>query len=618
MIALARRYRTIATSLIYTAIASFALLLAYLTRFEFDVARVGREPVLAALALLVLTRVAVNYAFRLGMGQWRYVGNRDYARLVLAETVGSALFFVLTTGLGPLPYVPRSVVLLEWVLNGYGTVLTWVGYRFLFERAQVLQALTRKRVLIVGAGEAGEMLVSQMRRSKVGYLPVGIVDDNPLKWGTHIHGVQVLGSPDQLPALAAKLQAEEIVIGIPSASTKALRRIVECCEETSLPLKILPGIDEVLNGTATLSRVREVRVEDLLGRDPVRLELPELAERLAGEVVLVTGAAGSIGSELVRQIALHKPRRLVLLDQAETALYYLELDVLATNPAFDVVTIVGSVTDPDTVSRVVQAHRPDRVFHAAAYKHVPLMESNPYEAVRTNVMGTYLIAEAAARAGARAFTLVSTDKAVRPANIMGATKQMAERVILYLQERYPACAFGAVRFGNVLGSNGSVIPLFRRQLERGEPLTVTDENATRYFMTIPEAVQLILQASLLTDLRGQVAMLDMGEPVRIADLARDLLRLSGHPYRPGSNVVITGLRPGEKLHEELSGPHEEVVRTSLERVFRVQMTNGYAKLPLDLVEALRHGDLERVQRRVFSVLLKDEPVAVGGAVRFHP
>jgi len=268
---------------------------------------------------------------------------------------------------------------------------------------------------------------------------------------------------------------------------------------------------------------------------------------------------------------------------------------------------------------VVQTYRPDVVFHAAAYKHVPLMESNPTEAVRTNVLGTYLIAEAAAEAGARAFILVSTDKAARPMSVMGATKQMAERVILHLQSVHPACAFGAVRFGNVLGSAGSVIPLFRRQLERGDPLTLTDENATRFFMTIPEAVQLILQASLLEDLRGGVAMLDMGEPVRIADLARDLLRLSGHPYRPGRNVVVTGLRPGEKLHEELVGLGEQAVPTSLDRVFRVHVTPGFAKLTPDLETALFRRDLAALQREVLGLLdARGESVPAAVAANGRP
>jgi FlaA1/EpsC-like NDP-sugar epimerase len=450
-----------------------------------------------------------------------------------------------------------------------------------------------------------------MIRSKMGYQPVGLIDDNAVKWGTSIHGVPVLGGAHVIKEMTGRLDIEEIVIAIPSASVDDLRRIVQACEETGLPLKILPGIDEVLSGTATLSQVRDVRIEDLLGRDPVSLELPELTADLEDRIVLVTGGAGSIGSELVRQIALHKPRQLIVLDQAETPLYYLELEILRREPTFEFVTIVGSVTNSDTVVRVIEHYRPHRVFHAAAYKHVPLMETNATEAVRTNVLGTFQIAEAAARGGAEAFVLVSTDKAVRPANVMGATKQMAERVVLHLQGLFPTCSFGAVRFGNVLGSSGSVIPIFKNQLERGEPLTVTDGAATRYFMTIPEAVQLILQASLLKDLRGHVAMLDMGEPVRILDLARDLLRLSGHPYRLGHNVVITGLRPGEKVHEELAGPEEVVIRTSLDRVFLVQMTNGFARLPRGLSQALSNGDLPSIERYVLSGLREvDVPTTV--------
>jgi len=602
LVSIARRHRTLATHLIYAGIAASALSLAYLARFEFDPTVLLTRSFAGTLALLIVIRLVVNHLFKLGMGQWRYVGNRDFVRLLAAKTVGSIVFLALTWSVGVLYAVPRSVVLLEWVFCGYGTVAVWVLYRLLFERSQARQAGSRTRALIVGAGEGGELLVSQMMRSRIGYVPVGLVDDNPLKWGTSVHGVPVYGGSDEIGELVARLGADEIVIGIPSAQADDLRRIVQHCEATELPLKILPGIDEVLNGTATLSQVRDVRIEDLLGRAPIRLELPELAQQLAGKSVLVTGAAGSIGSELVRQLALHRPRCLILLDQAETGLYYLELELLRAAPEFEVVTVVGSVTNPDTVARVIERHRPDRVFHAAAYKHVPLMETNPDEAVRTNVLGTYLIADAAARGGAEAFILVSTDKAVRPANVMGATKQMAERVVLHMQAKYPCCSFGAVRFGNVLGSNGSVIPTFRRQLEQGEPLTVTDEGATRYFMTIPEAVQLILQASLLKDLRGHVAMLDMGEPVRIIDLARDLLRLSGRPYRPGRNVVFTGLRPGEKLHEQLVGPEELVVRTPLERVFLVQMTNGYAKLPRGLVEALSLDDLCGVERYVLNGL----------------
>jgi FlaA1/EpsC-like NDP-sugar epimerase len=605
----ARRYRTFVASAVYSVIAGLGLAVAYLARFEFDWSSILRAEFVQVLCVLVVVRLGVNYSLRLPIGRWRYVASRDFVRLIVAQSIGSALFFALLVSIPILPAVPRSVIVLEWMMGGYGTMIVWVLYRLAFERSQVRRAGPRKRVLLVGAGEGGEVVVSQMLRSTAGYQPVGLVDDDALKWGTSLHGVKVLGPTSRIGAVASDLEAEEIVIGIPSVDTDALRRIVEACEGTGLPIKILSGIKEVLEGTAVgSSNIRDIKVEDLLGRDPVRLELPALAEQLAGKTVLVTGAAGSIGSGLVRQLALHSPKCLILLDQAETPLFYLELEVLRREPAFRVVSIVGSVTDLDTVNRVVAEFRPDRVFHAAAYKHVPMMEHNREEAVRTNVLGTFQIASAAAAGGAEAFILVSTDKAVRPANVMGATKQMAERVVLNLQGVYPQCSFGAVRFGNVLGSSGSVIPVFRRQLARREPLTVTDRDVTRYFMTIPEAVQLILQASLVPDLRGHVAMLDMGEPVRILDLARDLLRLSGQPFRPGENVVITGLRPGEKLHEELSAPDELVVRTELDRVSIVQMTNDFALLPVDLAQALERGDLDAVADHVLGSLI--EPAGI--------
>ena len=293
---------------------------------------------------------------------------------------------------------------------------------------------------------------------------------------------------------------------------------------------------------------------------------------------------------MARQIAINSPRTLILYDQAETPLYYLELELLDLAPDLEIVPVVASLTDQDAVTQIFETYRPQKVYHAAAYKHVPLMEHNPRSAALTNILGTYLVGLAAARTGAEAFVLVSTDKAVRPTNVMGATKQSAERVVLHLQEQYPDTAFGAVRFGNVLGSSGSVIPLFERQLERGEPLTLTDEHITRYFMTIPEAVQLILKASLLDSFPGHVAMLDMGEPVRILDLARNMLRLSGRPFQLGENVIVTGLRPGEKMHEELSAPEETVHATEEDRVFLVETSQGFSDIPYPLRVSLENGD----------------------------
>ena len=386
---------------------------------------------------------------------------------------------------------------------------------------------------MIGAGEAGQMLVHEMLRYPTGYQPVAFVDDDPFKWGTMTHGVEVIGSTEDLSTIAEALDPDEIVIGIPSATPEQLRAVVERCEATNVSFKILPGIREVLAGEAHIAQLRDVRLEDLLGRQPVQLELPELAQDMSGLTVLITGAAGSIGSELVRQIALHRPDRMILADQAETPLYFVDLELRDRHAGLEIIPLIVDVSDRETIRSVFEAHRPHRVFHAAAYKHVPLMESHPRQAVRDNPLGTWQVAEAAGMYGCQSFVLVSTDKAVQPVNVMGATKRMSELVVLYLARKYRGTRYGAVRFGNVLGSSGSVIPLFRWQMENGRPLTVTHEDVTRYFMTIPEAVQLILQASLLPDLAGIVAMLEMGSPVLILDLAKSLLRLSGRPFRLG-------------------------------------------------------------------------------------
>ncbi len=607
LIETARRYRRFVASVVYSAIATGALALAYLARFEFDVAVLLDWRFVQVLTLLIAIRLGFNYLFRLGISRWRYVGTRDVVRLLATTTTGSLVFLGLTWSIDALHAVPRSVILLEWVFSGYGTAGVWVLYRLIFEFSRVRHAADRKRVLVVGAGDAGQLLVSQMLRSGVGYAPVGVMDDDPLKWGMLIHGVEVIGSPKDAPAIAAGVRADEIVIGVPSASPDQLRQLIKQCEGADLPLKILPGIDDVLDGSASISHLRSVQVEDLLGRDPVQLELPALAQDLKGQCVMVTGAAGSIGSELARQVAINGPRCLVLYDQAETPLYYLELELNALAPDVHVIPLVASVTDAEAVMGAMERYRPKRVFHAAAYKHVPLMENNRRSAVLTNVLGTYIVGSRAAQAGVGSFLLVSTDKAVRPSNIMGATKQLAERVILSLQQKFPNTEFGAVRFGNVLGSNGSVIPLFRKQIEAGEPLTLTSDKVTRYFMTIPEAVQLILQTSLLKSFPGHVAMLDMGEPIKIIDLARDLLRLSGQPFRLGENVVITGMRAGEKLHEELSDPEEKVHATEVERVFLVETQAGFANLPLDLAAALEAED----GRRLLDFLIAEFPEVTG-------
>jgi FlaA1/EpsC-like NDP-sugar epimerase len=553
----------------YTLVTITAYHIAYLLRFEFDWTAFEPALLYTTLPLLLAIRLLCGVSFKISAGRWRFVGTRDVVRLVFAITTGSLLFLVLNRGLHLLPPVPRSIIVMEWVLTIYLTAGLWITYRLGFEKLRHYRSAingSAKRVLVVGAGEAGNMLVREMARFPTGYRPVGFVDDAPVRWGTRVQGVKVLGPTERIGEFARRMRVDEIAIATPGAPPERLREIVGGCEANGLKFKVLPGIAEVMAGDVRVHQLRDVRIEDLLGRDPIELELPELAEDLHGRSVLITGAAGSIGSELARQVALHSPGTLILLDQAETELFYLELELRRNHPELRIVPVVGDVGDAAGLEQVLQEHRPERVFHAAAYKHVPLMETNIRGAVRNNVIGLWRVAEAAGRHGVDRCVLVSTDKAVRPTSVMGATKRLAELVVMELQQTYPETRFTAVRFGNVLGSSGSVIPVFKEQIRLQQPLTVTHPDVTRYFMTIPEAVQLILKASVLSEVRGRIAMLEMGEPVRILDLAQNLLRLSGVTRTNGDAIVFTGLRPGEKLHEELIAPDEFSIPTSISKV----------------------------------------------------
>lgn len=560
-----RRAVSLAT---YAAVVAVSYFLALLFRFDLTWPEPYGRLFLLTLPGLIITRTGCAWAFRLAAVRWRFVGTHDVLRLVLAVTTGSATFFMLMA-LGLLPRMPASVLGIEALLTSYLTAGAWVTYRAVFERMRRRSFSSdehERGVLIIGAGEAGNLLAHEMNRSPTGYRPIGFIDDDAVKWGSSVQGVRVFGGSRDLGAIASATHAEEVILAVPSARPADVRRLVTLCETLPKPFRILPGIKEVLAGDVRLAQLREVRIEDLLGREPIELELPELAADLEGQAVLITGAAGSIGSELARQVALHQPRCLVLLDQAETELFYLELELRERHPDIEIVPVVGDIIRAATIEYVFRQYAPGRVFHAAAYKHVPMMELNAAEALRNNVIGTWRVASAAGRYGTERFVLVSTDKAVRPSSVMGATKRLAELATLDLQRCHPETAFAAVRFGNVLGSNGSVIPIFMRQLEEGRPLTVTHADATRYFMTIPEAVQLILQASLLPELRGHIAMLEMGDPVRIVDLAKNLLRLSASRSNGGEQIVYTGLRPGEKLHEELVAPDEDTVDTLIPKV----------------------------------------------------
>jgi FlaA1/EpsC-like NDP-sugar epimerase len=563
------RHRQLVALSTYSAVAAVSYFLAFLLRYEFQISASSFELFLETLPVLIGLRAFWNWAFRLSSGHWRFVGPHDVTRLGLASSLGTITFFAGNWLIPGIDRVPRSIIIIEWVVSAYFTAGLWLAYRLAREQLRhywAANGASPRRVLIVGAGEAGSLLAREMMRSPTGYRPVGFVDDDEHKRRTTLHGLTVLGRTDNLPEIALAEQVDEIVIAVPSAPPLDLRRIVEQCEASKVHFKVLPGIADVLGGNVRVSQLRDLRIEDLLGREPVRLDLPELFDDLRGTSVLITGAAGSIGSELSRQVALHSPAVLILLDQAETPLFYLERELRERHPDQQMVFVVADILDAVAIGRLFHDYAPSRVYHAAAYKHVPMMQINPREAVRNNVLGTYIVGEAAGKSETLKFVLVSTDKAVKPTSVMGATKRLAEIAIQELQRKYEGTSFAAVRFGNVLGSNGSVIPIFKEQIEAGRPLTVTHPEVTRYFMTIPEAAHLILQASLLPDIRGRIAMLEMGDPVRIVDLARNLLRLSGSRYEHGRDVVFTGLRWGEKLHEELVAPDEVTTSTRIAKV----------------------------------------------------
>jgi FlaA1/EpsC-like NDP-sugar epimerase len=441
-----------------------------------------------------------------------------------------------------------------------------------------------------------------MRRLKIAV--VGFIDDDPSKRGLRVCGTPVLGTVDDLPALVQKHDVGEVLIAIPSASGARLRRIVDRCEEAGVHHRVLPTLGELVEGSVMYTQMREVKVQDLLARAPVKLDLARVRTLIAGRTVLVTGAAGSIGSELCRQIAAHEPKTLVLYDRYENGIFVMEMELSARFPNVRLVPVLGDVLLEDQLKSVFTAHRPEIVFHAAAYKHVSMAERNVLEAVRNNLLGTRNVAHAAVEYGAKEFVLVSTDKAVRPTSIMGATKRAAELVVQEM--RGSSCRAVAVRFGNVLDSSGSVVPLFRQQIARGGPVTVTDEKVSRYFMTIPEATQLILQAASLGE-GGEIFILDMGEPVRIVELARQMIRLSGLEPDEDIAITFTGLRAGEKLHEELMTPDEETAATYHDRI-KVVRSGGTTTWPaiwLPRMQAYVEAGNLRAALRLLRVLIPE-------------
>ncbi len=511
-------------------------------------------------ASIVVTLV-LFVLFKLYRSVWRFASSAELLNVIGAC---SASIILQIIGMSILHMrMPVSYYLMKYVIliAGVGTVrFTYRILRMFQERRLFGEKDPRKNTMIIGGGEAGAMIIKEFQNSS--YLNQKIccvIDDNPAKQGKYLRGIKIMGGRSDICRLVQELKIEEIIVAMPSAPRSEVKEILNICKETDCELRVLPGLYQMIKGEVSISQLRKVEIEDLLGRDPIRVQLDEIMGYVAGKVILVTGGGGSIGSELCRQVAAHEPKRLIIFDIYENNAYDIQQELKDKYPDLDLVVLIGSVRNTHRINSVFEKYRPDIVYHAAAHKHVPLMEDSPNEAIKNNVFGTYKTAMAADKYGAKRFVLISTDKAVNPTNIMGASKRLCEMVI-QMMNRHSATEFVAVRFGNVLGSNGSVIPLFKKQIEKGGPVTVTHPDIIRYFMTIPEAVSLVLQAGALAK-GGEIFVLDMGEPVKILDLAENLIRLSGYKPYEDIDIEFTGLRPGEKLYEELLMSEEGLQET---------------------------------------------------------
>ena len=533
----------------------FALCLAsflgLFVRFDLNISKIPPEYARAALEFLpyyILASLVIFFLARMYSTMWSVAGVREALHVVAACGLAS---LVQIAGMVLLRLsVPRSFFLVSFAAICAEELGIRLSYRVVISLFGNHSKKAAKRIMIVGAGTSGSVILKEMTTSSlVNGCVVCFVDDDKNKAGKFLNGVPVAGNRNDIPRLAEEYKIDEIYIAIPSASAKERKAIIEICRETGCQVKILPGIYQLINGEVSIAKLRNVEIEDLLGRDPIRVNLDEIMGYVSGKVVLVTGGGGSIGSELCRQVASHNPKQLIIFDIYENNAYDIQLELKEKYPDLDLVVLIGSVRNTHRIETVFEKYRPDIVYHAAAHKHVPLMEDSPNEAIKNNVFGTYKTAKAADKYGTSRFVLISTDKAVNPTNIMGASKRMCEMVVQMMNARSKT-DFVAVRFGNVLGSNGSVIPLFKKQIEQGGPVTVTHPDIIRYFMTIPEAVSLVLQAGAYAK-GGEIFVLDMGEPMKILDLAKNLIRLSGYTPDVDIPIVFTGLRPGEKLYEEL-------------------------------------------------------------------
>ena len=612
-----------------------ALYAAHLIRFDFDVPPYFLASFYRMLPYVLIAKIACFYYFDLYRGMWRYTSIADLINIIKAVSVSTLLIFCFFLLKYRFVGFSRSIFLIDWCLtilfvSGFRLVVRiyfetiGTGNSWLETLRSIIIPFKRKipgarNLLIIGAGDCGEKIFREIRdNARLLYNIVGFLDDNPSKVGMKIHGVPVISDIRDIEAAAQKVNADEALIAIPSANSKEIRRIVEICKESGLKFKTIPGMGELINGKVTVNAIREVAYRDLLGREIIKLEEEKIGVHLKDQNILVTGAGGSIGSELCRQICRFKPQKVILFERAESPLHAIELELKQAYKEVKVVPILGDIQDKNQLNKAFEANRPHIVFHAAAYKHVPMLEIQPWKAIDNNVLGTKNLIEISTTSGVARFVFVSTDKAVRPANVMGASKRLSEMLV----QGQNGCGlsdtkFMIVRFGNVVGSVGSVVPLFKKQIQMGGPVTVTHPEVTRFFMTIPEACQLILQAGAMGN-GGEIFILDMGTSIKIDDMARDLIRLSGFEPDVDIKIEYVGLRPGEKLYEELITEGENIVPTRHEKIMVLKGIECDLELLNGKIDDLAHfaveQDGEQVKMKLKQILPEYDSKAGAG----HP
>lgn len=576
--------------------------------FSFELLKINRvflENELKYLPVNIIVTILLFVLFKLYRSVWHFAGTTELINVTCACTISIVMQIIGISLMGmhmPLSYYPIRLVLLvaaEGCLRFSYRIMRVLSGKGLGNRKSKC-----KNVMVIGAGQAGDMLIKELQNSKyLDHKVCCIIDDNGTLHGKYMRGVKIVGGRADIPFWAKELSVDQIILAIPSAPQSEVKQILKICQETLCEVKLLPGIYQMINGEVSVSKLRKVEIEDLLGREPIRLQMDSIMAYVSDKTVLVTGGGGSIGSELCRQIAANQPKKLIIVDIYENNAYDIQQELKRDYPKLDLEVLIASVRNTHRVNTIFETYRPDIVYHAAAHKHVPLMEDSPNEAIKNNVFGTYKVATAASNYGVKRFVLISTDKAVNPTNIMGASKRICEMIIQTMNNRSET-EFVAVRFGNVLGSNGSVIPLFKKQIEKGGPVTVTHPDIIRYFMTIPEAVSLVLQAGALAK-GGEIFVLDMGEPVKILDLATNLIKLSG--YKPYDEIPIefTGLRPGEKLYEELLMSEEGLQATENNLIHIGKPIEFDEELFLKKLEELRvvaNEDSDEIRAKVQEIV----------------